>query len=98
MDDSANVDELRALVRRTLLDMLQPGSYSRSIGDQSEEERPRIPPIEVRDQELQVMLRGSQRAIGLLEQALSSGGGDTTVEISIESTWGPRARVRLERA
>ncbi len=95
MDESVNSDELRTIVRRTLLDMLQRGPNSRLSGDQFDA-GPKMPPTEDREQELLVRLRGNQRSIGLLEQALRD--GDTMFEIAVESQWGPRARVRADRA
>jgi hypothetical protein len=94
MDESANNDELRLVVRRVLLDMLKPDRLSRAEDAvHSEARRPRA--VEPRERELCVTLRGNERSIGLLEQALA--GGDATLEVALDQ-WGPRARVRAERA
>ena len=105
MDDSILNDELRLVVRRVLLDMLKPtpageprpvsatgpwANRSREDGDERA-----APWFESQEREIRVTLRGNERSISLLEQALSE--GDTSLEVALDSHSGPRARVRAHR-
>lgn len=89
-----STDELRVLVRRALLGMLQreqfegaPGSPVDGLADLVS-----APP----EQEIRMTVRGSQRAISLLEDAVRA--GETTLEIGIGAKWGPKVRVRVDGA
>lgn len=93
MDEPVNSDELRTIVRRTLLEMLQRAPMSQPSGGQPDLSTELLSSRN-REQELRVTLRGNQRSIGLLEQALRDGG--TMFEVTVESQWGPQARVMAE--
>jgi len=94
---TASSEELRLLVRRALLDMLEVGRSGDGIAselpvDERTHRRRSTPP----DREIHLSVRGSERSIGLLEEALRS--GEATLEISIGPTWGARVRVRGSRS
>jgi hypothetical protein len=93
---TASSEELRLLVRRVLLEMLDQDR----TGNDTASEVPVEPSHRWRsaqpEREIHLTVRGSERSIGLLEEALRS--GDTTLEISIGPTWGPRVRVRADRS
>lgn len=87
IDDS---DGLRHLVRQALIEMLAnsrtPGGTDAVTG------APRSRPPE---RGIQVTLHGSERSIRLLEEALEN--GDATLEVAVDSKWGPKVRVRAGR-
>ena len=94
---TASSEELRLLVRRALLDMLEEGRSGDGIASELPvDERTHRRRSAQPDREMHLSVRGSERSIGLLEEALRS--GDATLEISIGPTWGARVRVRGSRS
>lgn len=87
MSDLNEMNEVRDLVRRAILDVLKdqhPGAGFRSPGAPYQQ---RVPV----QREVTLVLRGSERAVDLLESALAD--GEQLLEIAIGERFGPKARV-----
>jgi hypothetical protein len=90
--DSTQLDreELRILVRRALLGMLQGDQADGGFLPVGEASTDRTG----LSHEITLTLKGNVRSIGLLEEALRK--GETTLEIGVGATWGPKVRVRAD--
>ncbi|MFT4009877.1 MAG: hypothetical protein QM655_07510 [Nocardioidaceae bacterium] len=89
-------EALRTLVRSTLIKLLQDADgdiAANSEGPRSELRRRRAAPP---DRELSLVIRGNERAVSLLEDALNA--GQDSLEIGLGARWGPRVRLRARRA
>ncbi|GAB2551229.1 hypothetical protein [Leucobacter ruminantium] len=84
MNELSEMGEVRDLVRRAILDVLR--EEQRDGEGEAVAYEQRVPA----QHELTIVLRGSERAIGLLENAL--GEGEQMLEIAIGERFGPKAR------
>lgn len=89
-------DDVRSLVRQTILEVLQSEGQTPATDTlntlakaQNYEQKVPLP------HEVCVTLRGSERAIRLLEDALAS--GEALLEIAIGEGFGPKARVEARK-
>jgi hypothetical protein len=87
-----DTDELRVLVRRALLGMLQ----QEEVGDPAASSGEPASPggVAPDDKTIQITVRGSQRSIGLIEDALRK--GETCLQVSLGRAWGPQAQVQVD--
>lgn len=87
MNDLSEMNAVRDMVRRAILDVLneERDSGKANVADSSYEQRVPTP------REVTLVLRGSERAVGLLEAALAD--GEQMLEIAIGERFGPKARV-----
>ena len=89
MSETNEVDDVRDLVRRAILDVLKSeelGGKSQTAAVESYEQK--VPS----QREVTLVLRGSERAVRLLEDALAD--GEQLLEIAIGERFGPKARVQ----
>lgn len=84
MSESSDRGDVRDLVRRAILDVLREEASQQGRSAFYEQEIPA-------QRELTVVVRGSERAIGLLEAALDN--GEEMLEVAIGKSHGPKARV-----
>lgn len=84
MSELDEMGDVRELVRRAILDVLR--DEQSGGAEQAVEYEQRVPS----QREVTLVLRGSERAIGLLERAL--GEGEQMLEIAIGERFGPKAR------
>lgn len=89
---TTGTDELRVLVRRALLGMLQQEELGDVVAlNGGPAARGGIAPD---DKTIQITVRGSQRSIGLIEDALQK--GETCLQVSLGRAWGPQAQVQVD--
>lgn len=88
MSELSEINEVRDLVRKAILDVLKEERHgAASFTRESTVYEQRVPA----PHEVTLVLRGSERAVGLLEAALAD--GEKQLEIAIGERFGPKARV-----
>lgn len=87
MSELSEMNEVRELVRRAILDVLHEERASTNGPSAESTYEQRVPA----QREVTLVLRGSERAVGLLESALAE--GEQLLEIAIGERFGPKARV-----
>ena len=87
MSESSEVGDVRDLVRRAILEVLQDELPSTSYRSRVTAYEQRVPA----QREVTLVLRGSERAVGLLQSALAD--GEQLLEVASGERFGPKARV-----